>query len=279
MATYQAVAISRPAEFVALVEMGTAGELNLWSQQLESEVFGALDTLAADSSVRAIGLLSRGRAFCAGADLGGLRNRVGERPEESGRPAQITPADILERRVLRAVSIPKPVVAAVNGHCVGIGLALAVSCDFRIAAADARLQSGFPKRGLIAEHGTSWLLPRIVGLGVALEILMTSRPVRADEALAMGLVHEVAEPDGLRQALIDFTMRLTRTVSPRSLAVIKRQVYRDLEISLDDAVRLASGDMINSFGAPDAKEGVRSFLERRDPDFPPPSPAIASELM
>ena len=273
MVGYEPLGITRPVEHVALLEMGRLDELNLWSLDLEAELFGALDELGRDPDIRAIGILSRGKAFCGGVDLGSFKDRLDaskSAPDAAAPPrASISAADIARRRVLRALSIPKPVIAAVNGHCVGMGLGIALSCDFRLAAADVRFQSGFPKRGLVAEHGTAWMLPRLVGVGRALDILMTSRTVAAEEALAIGLVHRIVEPDSRREALVEFAEHLATQVSPRSLAVIKAQVYRDLDLSLDEAMSLTAQDMADAFGVDDAREGIASFLERRTPRFPP----------
>ena len=259
----QNVHVMRPEDGVVVIEMAEPDSLNLWTTELAEELFGALEQACADPDTRSIGLLSRGRAFCAGADLQGLQARLG-----SSQSVEAAATEVLERRIARVVDLGKPVVAAINGPCVGIGLAFALSCDIRIAADDAKFQAAFPKRGLIAEHGTSWLLPRIVGLGDALDMLLTSRTVRAEEALAMRLVGSVVAPAQLRSTLIETLRRIASGVSPRSAAVIKRQIYQDQENTFDQGLRTAAFEMAGSFRSPDAQEGVASFLERRAPIFP-----------
>ena len=263
MTAVTTLAITRLPAGVALVEMGEPGSLNLWNGALEKGLLDALDELGADPGTRAIGIVSRGRAFCGGADLSRLEQLVA-----ADRPAEEFVADVLARRITRAPDNPTPIVAGIHGACVGIGLALALSCDLRIAAADARFRAAFPERGLIAEHGTSWLLPRIVGLGDALDMLLTSRSVDADEALAMRLVGRVVDPTGLRAAVVDVCTRIADSVSPRSAAVIKRQVYADVARPLEPALRAAADEMAGAFAAEDSGEGVRSFLEKRPARFP-----------
>ncbi|MGY1917037.1 enoyl-CoA hydratase-related protein [Blastococcus sp. SYSU DS0973] len=264
------LSVTRPSAGVALVEMGEPGSLNLWNPALERGLMDALDELGAEPETRAIGILSRGRAFCGGADLSRLEQLVA-----TDRPAEELAADVVARRITRAPGNPTPIVAAVHGACVGIGLALALSCDLRIAADDARFRTAFPERGLIAEHGTSWLLPRIVGLGDALDMLLTSRTVDADEALAMRLVGRVVDRAGLRATVLEVLTRIADTVSPRSAAVIKRQVYADSARPLEPALRAAADEMAGAFGAADSREGVRSFLEKRPARFPGyPTPVV-----
>ena len=273
MTAVHSISVTRPVDGVALIEMGEPGSLNLWDTDLEVGLLGALDELGADPGTRAIGVVSRGRAFCGGADLSRVQALLA-----ADRPAAEVADDVLERRITRALATPTPIVAGINGACVGIGLALALTCDFRVAATDARFRAAFPERGLIAEHGTSWLLPRIVGLGDALDMLLTSRTVEAEEAYAMRLVSRLVEPDGLRSAVLEVLTRIAGTVSPRSAAVIKDQVYADQGRPVEPALRAAADEMAGAFRSPDATEGVRSFLEKRPAQFPPYSRATGSAL-
>jgi enoyl-CoA hydratase/carnithine racemase len=267
MTAVPSVSVTRPLDGVALVEMGEPGSLNLWDTDLEAGLLGALDELGADPATRAIGVVSRGRAFCGGADLSRVRALLA-----AERGVEEIVDDVVERRIARALDTPTPVVAAVNGACVGIGLALALTCDIRLASTDARFRAAFPERGLIAEHGTSWLLPRVVGLGDALDMLLTSRTVPAEEAHAMRLVSRLVEPDALRPALLEVLGRIAGTVSPRSAAVIKAQVYADQGRAVQPALRAAAREMAGAFRSADAAEGVRSFLEKRPAQFPPHAP-------
>lgn len=264
--TDQLVSVSRPTGGVAIVEMGEEGSLNLWNEQLEARLFSVLDDVAHDPDVRAIGVLSRGRAFSGGTDLQAMSDLL-----HSAGSVSDDVDTVLRRMVARAVQIPKPVVAAVGGPCIGIGLSFALSCDIRIAADDAVFRTAYAQRGLAAEHGASWLLPRIVGLGNALDMLMTSRPVDAFEAKAIGLVTRVVDLAELRKGLEDLTTGIARSASPRSLAVIKRQVYEDSESSWDSAYYDAAYETVQARRSQDAREGVASFLNGDNPIFPAPS--------
>lgn len=257
------VTIQRPAPGVGVVAMGEPGELNLWNPALEAQVFDALDTLASDGAIRVIGLSSLGRAFSAGGDLAGVAARL-----DSTESVAVEAEAILQRNVLRTLAIPKPVIAAVNGPCIGMGFVLALACDFRLLSDNARLSAGFVKRGFIAEHCTSWLLPRIVGVGDALDILLTGRVIEPDEALAMRLVHRVCPASELTAALVSFASSLADATSPRSQAVIKRQVYNDLQLSLAESARRTVTDMVVAFRSADAREGIHSFLDKRETRFP-----------
>ncbi len=165
------------------------------------------------------------------------------------------------------LSIPKPIIAAVNGACAGIGLVQALMCDLRFAAAGAKLTTAFARRGLVAEHGISWMLPRLVGPARALDLLLSGRVVLAEEAQALGLVNRVLAPEALLDATLDYAHELVVNCSPASMATMKRQVYADLEQALPDALAEADRLMLASFTAPDFVEGVASFVERRDPRF------------
>jgi len=204
-----------------------------------------------------------GRAFCAGADMGDLQ-KLGD------GSATLTSG---ERPMTFPLSVPKPIVAAVNGACAGLGLVQALLCDVRIAAADAKLTTAFAKVGLVAEHGISWLLPRHVGWGNAVDLLLSSRVVLADEALRMGLVQQVCPPGEALETAVGYARDLADRVSPTAMAAIKAQLYRhatlDLDAALDDSDRL----MRASLEGPDFPEGVAAFQEKRLPAFGPYRPA------
>jgi enoyl-CoA hydratase/carnithine racemase len=142
-------------------------------------------------------------------------------------------------------------------------------CDVRFAADGAKLTTAFARRGLVAEHGISWILPRLVGPAQALDLLLSGRVVLAEEAQALGLVNHVLAPETLLEGTLDYARDLVVNCSPASMATIKRQVYADLDRGLPDALAAADELMLESFTAPDFVEGVTSFLERRDPRFAP----------
>ena len=164
--------------------------------------------------------------------------------------------------------VPKPVIAAVNGVAAGGGFVLAMMCDLRFAAEGASFTTVFSKRGLIAEHGTSWLLPRLVGLSRALDLLWSSRRFDAAEALRIGFVDRVVADDRVLDEACAYIRDLAANVSPRSLAVIKAQVYRHLSLEMESAIRESDKMMNEALAHPDAAEGVASFVERRRAAFP-----------
>jgi enoyl-CoA hydratase/carnithine racemase len=165
------------------------------------------------------------------------------------------------------LSLQKPVIAAINGPCVGIGLAFSLFCDLRFASEQAFFTTAFAARGLIAEHGASWLLPRLVGPAHALDLLLSARRVSAREAATMGLVNNVFAHDTFMTEVRSYAQRLAQGVSPRSLAVIKAQVWQALSQDFDRALAVADREMAKSFACEDFKEGVAHFTEKRAPRF------------
>ncbi len=245
---------------VALLTLNRPDRLNAWTAEMEHAYFAMLEQCASDQAVRVIVVTGAGRGFCAGADMQELQAiGDGTLPES---------AQELERRPQTfPLTIPKPIIAAVNGACAGIGLVQALMCDLRFAAAGAKLTTAFSRRGLVAEHGISWILPRLVGPANALDLLLSGRVVFSEEAHELGLVNRVYAPDRLLDATLDYARELVVNCSPASMATIKRQVYADLERTLPDTLAEADRLMLASFTAPDFVEGVTSFVERRDPRF------------
>lgn len=217
-----------------------------------------------DPDVTAICITGAGRGFCAGIDMSVLTAHTqGEAPTRAIDP------DANPALFSFLLDISKPVIAAVNGVGVGGGFVLAMMCDLRFMAEDAMLMTIFARRGLIAEHGTSWLLPRIVGLSRALDLLWSSRKVDAAEAYRIGLADRIVAADRLIDAVADYAQDMADTVSRRSLAVIKKQVLRHLEQSLMDAARESDHVMKEALHSADAAEGAAAFVERRPPRFAP----------
>ncbi len=252
----------RVQDGVALLTLNRPDRLNAWTVEMERAYFAMLEECAREEEVRVIVVTGAGRGFCAGADMKELQ-AIGEEGVEAtagaqGRRAQTFP-----------LSIPKPILAAINGACAGIGLVQALMCDVRFAAAGAKLTTAFARRGLVAEHGISWMLPRLVGPARALDLLLSGRVVLAEEAQALGLVNRVVAPERLLEEVQEYACELASKCSPASMASMKRQVYTDLERGLPEALVEAGRLMLASFTAPDFAEGVTSFLERRDPRFAP----------
>ena len=254
---------------VAVVTLNRPERLNAWTGELGTGYFDALDQAAADPDVRAIVVTGAGRGFCAGADmdnLQGISSGQGEGSDEA-------PPRLRDERHDYALSIPKPVVAAINGACAGLGFVHAMMCDVRFAAQGAKFTSAFVRRGLIAEHGVSWMLPRVVGPSNALDILMSGRVFLAEEAKEMGVVSRVFPPDELLGEAISYAGDLGRFSAPWSMAQIKRQVWGQLDEARSDALEESNALMGESLTRPDFKEGVQSFVEQRDPNFEPVSAA------
>ena len=247
---------------VALLTLNRPDRLNAWTAEMERVYFTMLEECAQAEEVRVIVVTGAGRGFCAGADMQDL--------QALGDGSLEVPAEVHERRPQTFPhSIPKPIIAAINGACAGIGLVQALMCDMRFAADGAKLTTAFARRGLVAEHGISWILPRLVGPARALELLLSGRVVLAEEAQALGLLNRVLAPETLLEGTLDYARELVVNCSPASMATMKRQVYADLDRALPDALAGADELMFESFTAPDFVEGVTSFLERRDPRFAP----------
>jgi enoyl-CoA hydratase/carnithine racemase len=246
---------------VAILTLNRPERLNAWTPEMERTYFSLLEELAGAEEVRVIVVTGAGRGFCAGADMQDL--------ETLGSGTVPDSHDVGERRPQSfPLTIPKPIIAAINGPCAGIGLVQALMTDIRFAAAGAKLTTAFARRGLVAEHGISWVLPRLVGPARALDLLLSGRVVLAEEAAQLGLVNRVFEPERLLQETLAYARDLAVNCSPASMATMKGQVYRDLERGLDDALAGADELMLRSFQAPDFVEGVSSFVERREPRFP-----------
>ncbi|MBI5088169.1 MAG: enoyl-CoA hydratase [Actinobacteria bacterium] len=247
---------------IALVTLNRPERLNAWNPELDAAYFASLDRAVADPAVRVIVVTGAGAGFCAGADmdmlqsLGAGARSSGDRAG-AGRPQHVT------------TTVPKPVIAAINGACAGIGLVQALMCDLRFAAAGATFTTAFVRRGLIAEHGISWILPRLVGTARALDLLLSGRVVLAEEAAAMGLVNEVVAPEHLLDRVLEYAADLAVNCSPTSMSIIKQQVHhdqlRDIGAASEDALELMKASLRRS----DFREGVASYLERRPPHFAP----------
>ncbi len=256
---------------VAVLTFNRPERLNAWTAEMQTRYFDLLEECASRSDVRVIVLTGAGRGFCAGADMQGL-----EQLADGG--GEGTAAEHDPRPVTFALTIPKPIIAAINGACAGLGLVHALMCDLRFAAADAKLTTAFARRGLVAEHGISWMLPRLIGPARALDLLLSGRVVLGREAAELGLVNRAIEADGLLDEALDYARMLASESSPTSMAHVKQQVYADLERPLAESMAEANRLMGTSFEGPDFGEGVRSFLERRPPRFAPLESGSPAEL-
>jgi enoyl-CoA hydratase/carnithine racemase len=264
-------------QFVATITLNRPRRMNAITSEMERELFDALRSAESNDDVRVIILTGSGRGFCAGADI----SKLSAVSETDWSTVDI---DELKRELLPPHSrddtrsdfqktysyfpaIEKPIIAAINGPAVGLGFVLPLYCDIRFASETARFGTAFAQRGLIAEHGVSWMLPRLIGISNALDLLYSARLIDADEALRMGLVSRVIPPDDLLGQVLEYAALLATSVSPRSLRVIKKQVYNSLFCDLGDAIETANEEMIQSFQCEDFKEGVAHFVEKRPPKF------------
>lgn len=249
---------------VAVVRLDRPEKLNAFTYRMIAEIRDAVERAGADESAVGIVVTGTGRAFSAGLDTTDLaRSASGTEPSGDANP----PADELPALFSYLLRIPKPVIAAVNGVAAGGGFVLAMMCDLRFAAESASFTTAFSKRGLIAEHGTSWILPRLVGPSRALDLLWSSRRFDAAEAIRLGFVDRVVPGDRVVDEACAYMRELAANVSPRSIAVIKSQVYRHLSLGMETAIRDADVSMREALVHPDAIEGVASFVERRPPRF------------
>jgi enoyl-CoA hydratase/carnithine racemase len=274
--TYQQIAFD-VTERVATLTLSRPEKLNAWTPLMEHEVQKALLHADQDDQVRVIILTGAGRGFCAGADMQSLESvaGAGRSPEELRQAMASWPAgpriagsrDDFQKRYSYFPALSKPVLAAVNGPAVGLGFVLALYCDIRFASDQARFGTAFARRGLIAEHGISWMLPRLVGLAGAFDLLYSARVIDATEALRIGLVSRVVPHENLLPEVRAYAEELATAVSPRSLRVMKRQVYNALFQTLGEAVDTANEEMFQSFLTADFREGVAHFLEKRPPAF------------
>jgi enoyl-CoA hydratase/carnithine racemase len=257
---------------VATITLNRPERLNGWTQQMGAEVRHAVWRAEADPAVVGIVITGAGRAFCAGADLGnldslaeggGLDTPAVDLTVEWSEPLP----DDFSGEYTYLLATKKPIVAAINGPVAGMAVPISLCCDVRFMAEDAPLIVAFPQRGLIAEWGLSWLLPRVAGAGAALDVALSSRRVTGAEAARLGVVNAAMPAD----EVLDHSRRYIRDIaarcSPASLAIMKRQINAQVHAGLGEAERESQRLMVESFSRPDFREGVSSFLEKRAPRF------------
>ncbi len=258
---------------VAMITLDRPQALNAWTQRMAAEVKHAVACAEADPDAVAIVITGAGRGFCAGADLKVLRG-ISDGEREPAMPAELDadpgdPAvgDDFRGTYTYLMSVRKPVIAAINGPVAGMAVPIALCCDLRFASDRAVFTLAFSKRGLVAEWGSAWILPRLVGPAHALDLLFSSRRVDAEEACRIGLVNRVVPHDELLPAVRKYVADLAAECSPGSLRIMKRQVYQQLTRELGPSELEAIRLMKESFERPDFKEGVVSFIEKRPPRF------------
>lgn len=262
------------SESIATITLNRPDKLNAWTLKMEGEYRHAMAAAEADEAVRVIVVTGAGRGFCAGADMSLLSGVMsGEITGDDVAAPAAQPGsgngtlEDFQRQYNFPLAVKKPVICAVNGAAVGIGFVHTLYADIRIASEQAKFCTIFAQRGLVAEHGSAWLLPRLIGVQNALDLFYTGRMFDAAEALRLGLVLKVVPHDELMTTVRAYATLLATKSSPRAMAEMKREVYnglvQDMGVSYDAAVQ----DMVASFASEDFREGVMSFLEKRPAAF------------
>ena len=246
---------------LAIVRLERPQALNALTPTMIAGIEREIRLAERDLDVFAIAVTGSGRGFCAGVDMSVLADHAAGNAPVSNRERPALFSFILD--------VSKPVIAAINGPTAGGGFVLAMMCDLRFMAAGASLTTVFSKRGLIAEHGTSWLLPRMIGLNRALDLLWSSRRVDAEEAYRLGFADRVVPDAELLDAVEAYVNEMASSVSPRAVAIIKRQLQVHLSTDFATAARESDALMKTALAHPDATEGALSFVERRAPEFAP----------
>ena len=267
------------AKRVATITLNRPDKLNAWTAVMEQEVRAAMAGSERDENVRVIVLTGAGRGFCAGADIS-LLSTVATKGLDAAQRAQALQAgagsgegDVdgarvdFRKKYSYFPALSKPVIAAINGPAVGLGLVIALYCDLRFASDAARFSTAFARRGLIAEYGMAWMLPRLVGHANALDLLFSARLIDGAEAFRMGLANQVYPQDVFQEKVREYAVELASNVSPRSLRVIKRQVHEAMFQTLGEAFDISEREMLASLRCEDFKEGVAHFVEKRAPVF------------
>ena len=255
---------------VATVTLNRPDRLNAWCASLDADVRAAMRAASDDNAVRVIVLTGAGRGFCAGADMNVLQGiQDGGAAARPGPPAawDCAARTDFQKQYSWFPAVPKPIIGAINGPCAGLGMVLALYTDIRFASDLAVFSTAFSRRGLIAEHGISWLLPRLIGMASAADLLFSARRVEAGEAKALGLVSRVIPHADFIAEVTAYARMLASEVSPRSLREMKREIWNAQFEGLGEAIEAANADMAGSFASEDFKEGVAHYLEKRPAAF------------
>ncbi len=278
MSTFEDV-LYEVTDGVAVIRLNRPEALNAFTAAMGISLKKAVGAAVADDAVRVIVLTGSGRGFCAGADMkllqgikrdGAIAQKV---PEDSDAgpdfSSELGPdvAGHYGGRFGYMLKARKPIIAALNGPAAGLGLVIALYADVRFAGSEAKFTTSFAQRGLIAEHGVSWLLPRLVGPAHALDLLLSARKFGAVEAEKIGLVNKVFAQSTFMDEVMGYARTMAATVSPRSTAVIKAQIWKSPYQEFSQALAVADAEMKKSFASEDFKEGVAHYVEKRAPAF------------
>ena len=269
--TYQQILYS-VHERIATVTLNRPEALNAWTDVMAEEVWDAMHDAERDDAVRVVVLTGAGRAFCAGGDVTGFKgldDKVGPRAliDKLPRAFDFSRRPDYQSRACYFPAIGKPIIAMLNGATAGLGLVHALFADMRFAAGDAVITTAFARIGLASEYGMAWGLRNAVGHANAMDLLLSGRKVRGEEALRMGLVNQIHSGDSLAQATYAYAREMAERCSPRSLRVLKEQLWELPFQTLHEAVMADSEAMLSANVCEDFQEGKRAFLEKRPPQF------------
>ncbi len=259
---------------VATITMNRPDQLNALTDLTQAEIRHALDQSEKNQTVIGTVLTGAGRGFCAGVDMNalGTMSDAGERTSASFDHLKANPGNPdKDPNYLGSptyfLGLRKPLIAAINGAAAGLGFSYATFCDMRFMDRTAKLVTSFGPRGLIAEHGTSWMLPRIVGPANALDMYWSSRRIDGEEAYRMGYANRLCEPGSCCSEAQQYLRDIAATSAPVSIMMMKRQVYKHLNRELGEAMEESTRWMDESLAQDDFKEGVASFVEKRPANF------------
>ena len=245
---------------VGILTLNRPERMNAWTGELETRYFQLLEDFDKSDDVRAIVVTGAGRGFCPGADMDLLQGL-------GGGGESLAAGD--RKPVTFPLTVRKPLIGAINGACAGVGLVQALMFDVRFAAAGAKFTFAFARRGLIAEYGSSWILPRLTGMSRAIDLMMSSRVFTAEEALDLGVVNYVVPKEEVLEKAVEYASDIAQNCSPTSIAVMKQQLYGHALVDVDTALAESNKLMRESLARDDFKEGVQSYVQKRPPAFPP----------
>ena len=268
---------------VAIVTLDRPDRMNAWTGRMHTEHRAVFAHLEADPTVRAVVVTGAGRAFCAGADTAALEGHVAAGGYDRGLPPEpATPGHGVRPEYDHAFAwhygLRFPVVAAVNGAAAGVGLVLACYCDLRFVAEDAKLTTSAPRLGLPAEYGLSWVLPRLVGIGHAADLLISSRVIRGAEAERIGLANRSLPREEVLPAALEWARAVATEVSPASAALAKAQLYADLHGDVGTSVATSERLLDETIAGADYAEGVAAWMAKRPPRFADLDPGPGPDL-
>lgn len=252
-------------DHVATLTLNRPEVHNVWHPQMGVDIERLVRQLGADDSVRVIVITGAGKSFCGGADMAHLKAA-----REQGRNPMVPRPrndNDFDQRYSYLMAVPKPVICALNGAAIGIGLVLPLFCDIRYAKAGAKLSVMFSRRGLVAEHGLTWVLPRLVGMGRAMELMLGGGTIVAEEAERIGLVNAVFAAEDFDDEVQRRAHDIANNASPRSMRIIKRQAYAACLSTLAQAVHAAEDEIPGCLASEDFREGVLHYMEKRAPRF------------